>query len=288
LGPVGSPWRLGGLSPAMLARRVYDGIWAHDVFDRAASLSYYFLFALFPALLFLTALFGLLPDPHLINHLLAQVTRMLPADAASLLSKTVGEIITGARGSLVSLGVLGALWGASSGMMSMRNALNVAFEARDGRAWWRQRLDAIGLTVGFSLLTLVPMLLLVFGERAGDGVARWLGLGAVFTPTWRLLRWPGLLICALGGIMLVYRLAPATRVSWGTVAPGATFALAGWLIASFGLRLYVTYFGNYNATYGSIGGVILLMLWLYLSSLVLLLGAEINATLRRQGLELVR
>lgn len=278
---MASPWRLGGLSPATVARRVYASIWAHDVLDRAASLSYYFLFALFPALLFLTALFGLLPDPLLIDRLLAYVTRILPADAASLLSKTVGEVITGARGSLVSIGVLGALWGASSGMISIRNALNIALDARDRRAWWRQRLDAIGLTVWFAVLTLIPMLLLVFGERFGEAVAQWFHAGALFTPTWRLLRWPGLLLCAFGGIMLVYRLAPATRLSWSNVAPGATFALAGWLVASYFLRLYVTYFGNYNKTYGSIGGVILLMLWLYLASLVLLVGAEINSAVLR-------
>ena len=279
--PSVSPWRLGGLSPATLARRVYRGVWSHDLLDRAASLSYYFLFALFPALLFLTAILGLLPVPRLMDHLLGYIARVLPADATSLLTKTLGEVIKGARGSLVSLGVLGALWGASSGMVSISNALNVAFEVRDTRTWWRHRLEAIGLTVWFSLLTIVALLLFVFGERIGDAVAQWLGVGAAFTRTWNLARWPALTLCALIGIMLVYQLAPASRQHWRRITPGASFALAGWLLASYALRLYVTYVGNYNATYGSIGGVILLMLWFYLSSLALLVGAEINSQIRR-------
>ena len=143
-----SPWRLGGLSPADVARRVHARIWQHDVFDRAASLSYYFLFALFPTLLFLTALLGLLPIPKLMDRLLDDVSRMLPGDASSLVTRTLGEVVKGARGSLVSIGVLAALWGAASGMVSIRTALNVAYDARDRRPWWRQRLDAVASPCG--------------------------------------------------------------------------------------------------------------------------------------------
>jgi membrane protein len=279
--PSVSPWRLGGLSPAILVRQVYRGLSAHDVFDRAASLSYYFLFALFPALLFLTSIVGLLPWPKLVDQLIGYLARVLPADAGSLLTRTAAEVIDGARGSLVSLGVLGALWAASSGMVSISHALNVAFEVRDTRRWWRHRLEAMGLTIGFSLLTIVAMLLYVFGERIGDEVARGLGVGQAFTRAWNIARWPALTLCALVGIMLVYQLAPAVRQHWRRVTPGAIFALVGWLLASYALRLYVQYVGNYNATYGSIGGVIVLMLWFYLSSLALLVGAEINSQIRR-------
>jgi len=279
--PPISPWRLGGLSTVVLARHVYDGMWSHDLLDRAASLSYYFLFALFPALLFLTALLGLLPVPALTDQLVLYVARVLPADAASLVAKTVGEVIAGARSSLVSIGVFGALWGASSGMVSISHALNRAFEVPDSRPWWRHRLEALGLTIWFSVLTIAALLLFVFGERIGDGIAHWLGVGEAFTRTWNILRWPTLTLFALVGIMLVYQLAPAARQHWRRVTPGAIFALVGWLVASYALRVYVRYFGNYNATYGSIGGVIVLMLWFYLSSLALLVGAEINSQIRR-------
>jgi membrane protein len=269
----------------MLADRVYRSLWAHDLFDRAASLAYYFLFALFPALLFLTAIVGLLPWPRLMDRLLGYMASVLPGDAGSLLIRTLSEVSKGARGSLVSLGVLGALWAASSGMVSISNALNVAFEVRDTRRWWRHRLEAMGLTIWFSLLTIVAMLLFVFGERIGDAVAQALGVGPAFTRAWNIGRWPALTVCALVGIMLVYQLAPAARQHWRRVMPGAIFALAGWLFASYALRLYVRYVGNYNATYGSIGGVIVLMLWFYLSSLALLVGAEINSQIRRAELD---
>lgn len=276
-----SPWRLGGLSPAALARRVYRRLLEHEVFDRAASLSYYFLFALFPTLLFLTALLGLLPIPQLMDRLLEYFARILPSDAASLLTRTLAEVVKDARGSLVSIGVLAALWGAASGMVSIRAALNVAYDARDARRWWRQRVDAVALTVWFSLFTLLALVLLVFGERIGEAVASALGVGEAFTLTWNIARWPLLTILALLGITLVYHFAPAVPQRWHWVTPGSAFALTGWLLASAALRLYVRYLGNYNATYGSIGGVILLMLWLYLSSLALLIGAEINSLIRR-------
>lgn len=256
-------------------------MWSHELFDRAASLSYYFLFALFPAVLFLAAILGLLPGPRLMPRMLRYIERVLPADAASVLAKTLAEVIAGASGSLVSLGVLGALWGASSGMVSLSHALNVTFDVRDSRRWWRHRLEAMALTIGFSLLTIAAMLLFVFGERIGDAVAGALGVGAAFTVGWNLARWPAQIVFALVGIMLVYQLAPAVRQPWRRHIPGAIFALAGWLLASYALRLYVAYFRNYNATYGSIGGVILLMLWFYLSSLALLVGAEINSQIRR-------
>jgi len=125
----------------------------------------------------------------------------------------------------------------------------------------------------------------VFGERIGDAVAEALGVGPAFTRAWNIGRWPALTVCALVGIMLVYQLAPAARQHWRRVMPGAIFALVGWLFASYALRLYVRYVGNYNATYGSIGGVIVLMLWFYLSSLALLVGAEINSQIHRAELD---
>jgi membrane protein len=165
-------------------------------------------------------------------------------------------------------------------MVSIRTALNVAYDAHERRTWWRQRFDALALTLSFSLFTLLALVLLVFGERVGDAVAGALGVGAMFTRAWNIARWPAILLLALLGITLVYHFAPAVRQRWHWVTPGSAFALIGWVVASYGLRLYVTYFGNYNATYGSIGGVILLMLWLYLSSLTLLVGAEIDALVR--------
>jgi membrane protein len=260
---------------------VYRQLWKDEVFDRAAGLSYYFLFALFPTLLFLTALLGLLPFPRLMDQLMNYAGRVLPGDAASLVTRTLAEIVLGASGELLSIGVVAALWAASSGMLSIMTALNVVFHTADPRRWWRRRLAALGLTIGLSLFTLTALALLVFGARIGEAVAQWIGMGAVFKATWSIAQWPVLVGCVFTAITLVYQLAPWVEHQRSWVSPGSGFAVIGWLLVSLGLRKYVGVFGGYNTTYGSIGGVILLMLWLYLSGLVLLVGAEIDSEIQR-------
>jgi membrane protein len=272
-----SPWNLGGLTLAGLARRLYDEVWDDELLDRAAALSYYFLFSLFPALLFLTALLGLVPVPKLMEQGMGYLDRVLPEDAASLITRTLAEVVRGAGRGLVSLGAVAALWAASSGMASLMTALNVVYDVEDPRPWWQRRLLALALTVGFFVFTVTGLLLLVFGPRIGEQVATWFGQGPLFMDLWNIVSWPVVMALVLTAIALVYYFAPAAKQQWQWVTPGSVFALVVWLAASLGLRFYVRHFGNYNATYGSIGGVILLVLWLYVSSLVLLLGAEINS-----------
>ena len=272
-----SPWRLGGLRVRELARRVWNEISADDVLDRGAALSYYFLFALFPALLFLTALLGFLPLPGLWDRLMAYVNSVLPGDSGAMLQKTLGEVLTEQRTGLLSLGAITALWAASGAMVSIMTALNVAYDLEESRPWWTRRLLAIGLTIGFSILLLTALVLLVFGGQIGTFVADRLGMTALFTIGWNAASILIAMIAILAGIALVYYLAPAGEQRWRWVTPGSLVALVLWLAMSFGLRAYVSQFGNYNATYGSIGGVILLMLWLYLTGVILLVGAEVNA-----------
>ncbi|MGH7387919.1 MAG: YihY/virulence factor BrkB family protein [Candidatus Rokuibacteriota bacterium] len=260
-----------------LVRRVWRRIWADEIPGRAASLSYYFLFAVFPALLFITALVGLLRTPDLMNALMEYVNTMLPGDAASLLSRTLGEAVAGASGRLLSVGALVAVWIASTGTLSIMMALDVAYKLPETRAWWRRRLTALALTLALAAFTLAALVLLVFGERIGEGIARRVGLGPLFTAAWAVLQWAVAGALALTGIALVYCLAPARRRPWRWVTPGSAFALTTWVVMSLGLRAYVHYFGAFNATYGSIGGVILLMLWLYGCGLALLVGAEIDS-----------
>jgi membrane protein len=272
-----SPWKLGGLRVGELGRRVWAEFSADEITDRAAGLAYYFLFALFPLLLFLTSLLGLLPIENLMDRLMDYVSQAVPGDAASLIQKTLGEIVAGASGGLLSIGALGALWASSNGMSSIMSALNVAYDVTEARPWWKARLVAIGLTIGFSVFIITALVLMVFGPRIGETVAGWVGLGGVFTTVWNIVSIPVVIALVAIGIALVYYLAPNVEQHWRWVTPGSVVALALWLAASFGLRIYVTNFANYSATYGSIGGVILLMLWLYLSGVALLLGAEVNA-----------
>jgi membrane protein len=280
-----SPWNLGGLSLRELAGRVWHEVNEDEVLDRGAALAYYFLFALFPTLLFLTSLLGMLPLPGLMEKLLASAEQTLPGDSASIVTKTLGEIQDGARGGLLSIGALAALWAASAGMASVINALNVAYGVEDPRSWWKRRFVAILLTVGFSLFILTALVLVVFGPRIGETVAGRMGMGPEFTTIWNVASVPVVMVFVLVGIALVYYVAPATQQHWRWVTPGSAVALVLWLGMSFTLRWYVANFADYSATYGSIGGVILLMLWLYLTGVVLLVGAEINAEIEHAAAE---
>jgi len=272
-----SPWRLGGLTVWELGRRVWREFQNDEIPDRAAALSYYFLFSLFPALLFLTSLLGMLPVPDLMDRFMGYFAQTLPEDASSVVRKTLHEIQRGAHGGLLSIGMIGTLWAASSGMGSVMNALNVAYHISETRPWWRRQLIAIGLTVGFTVFILTALVLLVFGPRLSGAFAGRFGLGPQFTSVSNALNLPLVILFVLVGIALIYYLAPDAEQRWRWVTPGSAVAIVLWLGMSYGLRLYVTQFANYNATYGSIGGVILLTLWLYLTGLVLLLGAEVNS-----------
>jgi len=276
-----SPWRLGGLGISGLARRVWDQIGEDEIADRAAALSYYFIFALFPTLLFLTTLLGLLPFPRLMDQRMDYLGRVLPADTVSIVQKTMTEIIRGARGGLLSVGVLGALWGSSNGMTAVIAALNVAYGVKDPRPWWKRKLVALLLTVGFSAFIILALVLLAFGPRIGETIASALGLGRIFAVAWNVAQWPVVGAAALAGLAMVYYFAPAVKQTWYWVTPGSLFALVAWLAMSMALRFYVAHVADYNVTYGSIGGVILLMLWLYLSGVVLLVGAEINSEIEQ-------
>jgi len=272
-----SPWRLGGLSGTELGRRVWSGINEDEVLDRAAALSYYIVFALFPGLLFLCSLLGFLPIQGLQQTFMNYLGRVLPGESHALVQKTLQEVLHGSNASLLSVGAVVALWTASSGMAAVIGALNVAYHIHDPRPWWKRRLTAIVLTFGFSILLLAGLVLMVFGPKLGDAAANRWGLQSAFHVVWNVVN-VALPVCfVLAAIALVYYFAPATKQGWHWVTPGSVVAAVLWLIVSFALRLYVTSFANYNATYGSLGGAILLLLWLYLTGVVLLLGAEINS-----------
>ena len=174
-----SPWTLGGLSVRRLAALVWAEIRKDELLDRAAALSYYFVFALFPTLLFLTTLIGMLPGPDLMERFLAPAQDLLPPDVASLLARTLAEVQQGAGSGLLSIGAAAALWGASRGMVSIITTLNVVYGVTSPRPWWRRQLAALALTVVFSVLALAALLSVVFGERVGQAAAAWAGLGGV-------------------------------------------------------------------------------------------------------------
>jgi len=275
------PWKLGGLTGGELARRTWKEITEDDLAGRAAQLAYYSLLALFPALLFLSAMVGLLPLHAVLPQLMANLRQVLPGDALSLLEKYLQQIIDGSSGGILSLGLAGALWASSSGMTAIMDALTVAYDVPETRPHWKVRLIAIALTIGLAGLIIVSSVLVLAGEHIGAWIAEAFGFGDAFRILWLVLQWPVVVVCVLLALAVVYAVAPNVRQRWHWVTPGSLFAVVAWLGVSLAFKVYAEHFGNYNAVYGSIAGVIVLMLWLYLGGMMVLIGGEINAEIAR-------
>jgi membrane protein len=268
---------LGGMSLSEFIRRLLREVRADDCTGRAAQLAYYFLFALFPFLLFLTALLGFLPIPHLLERILALLARIMPQESFGLIQNQVQDLVTQPRGGLVSFGVIAALWTASSAMAAIIDSLNRAYDVKDERPFWKARGLAILLTLAFSVLLILSLVLLMFGPLVGAWIASTVGFGGLFQLLWNILRWPVIVILATVAVTLLYYYAPNAAQPWRWITPGAVVAIVAWVLVSLGFSYYVNNFGAYNKTYGSIGAVIVLLVWLYLSGFFLLVGGEINA-----------
>jgi len=276
-GPSGNPWQLGGLTWVELLRRVWGEVQDDEIFDRAAQLAYYSLLALFPALLFLTALMGLFPINTSTSGLMQYLQRMLPGDAFSLIQKYLDSVVQGSGSDLVSLGILGALWASSSWITAIIEALNVAYDATETRPFWKVRLVGIVLTIGVAWFIILSTALVLYGGNMIEWVADRFGLGWLFATTWKLLQWPVIVLLMCVAVAVIYYVCPNIKQDWRWITPGSAFAVGSWILVSLGFKLYVNNFGNFNVAYGAIGGVIVLLLWLYLSGLVILVGGEFNA-----------
>jgi membrane protein len=276
-GPRASPWKLGGLRAPELARRVFAELQDDDCLGRAAQLAYYFLFAVFPFFLFLTTLMGYLPIPNLLDRLLDMLAQMLPGEALQLVQDNVRTLVMDQRGGLLSFGILAALWTSSSALTAIMDSLNRAYDVDEGRPFWKVRGLAILLTIGLSAIIVGAIVLLTFGPQIGGWIADLAGLGRAFELTWNILRWPVIVGFMILAMAFLYYMAPDVEQQWQWITPGSVCAVIGWLLASLGFAFYVNRFGSYNATYGSIGAVIVLLTWMYVSGLFVLIGGEINA-----------
>lgn len=277
---MASVWALGGLTWKALGKRVVSEIQKDDVFGRAAQLAYYFLLALFPLLLFLTAVIGLLlgSGTGLRHNLFNYLSQVLPGSAYQLVDSTIYEVSEASGGGKVIFGILAALWAASNGMGAITQALNVAYNVKESRPWWKQRLTAMCLTIGLSVLVISALILILYGGKLGDHVAGHYGFGEVFVITWKVVQWPMLLGFMLLSFALIYYLAPDVRdQKWIWITPGSVVGLSLWLLVSFGFKLYLHFFDSYSKTYGTLGAVIVLMLWLYLTGAAILIGGEVNS-----------
>ncbi|MDQ2974160.1 MAG: YihY/virulence factor BrkB family protein [Acidobacteriota bacterium] len=277
---MASIWKLGGQTWTELAKRVWTDIGKDDIFGRAAQLSYYFLLALFPLLLFLTSVIGLLmgSGTGLRDNLFHYLGKVLPSSASSLVSTTVFEVSTASGGGKISFGILAALWAASAGMGAISESLNVAYHVKETRPWWKQRLIAVGLTIVLAVLVISALVLVLYGGKIADSLALHYGFSSAFRLGWKVMQWPIVLGFLLLGFALIYCWAPdLDDQNWRWVTPGSVVAVVLWLLVSFGFRLYLHYFNSYSKTYGSLGAVIILMLWFYLTGAAILIGGEVNS-----------
>jgi membrane protein len=210
----------------------------------------------------------------------------MPGSAKELVQKTLDEVSNQAGGGKLSFGVLAALWAASNGMGAISETLNIAYDVKETRPWWKVRLVTVGLTIALAVLIISALALTLYGHRIADAVAASYGFGDVFTTTWKIVQWPIVLLFILVAFNLIYFFGPDIKEqSWRWVTPGAAIAVLLWLLVSFGFRLYLSFFNSYSATYGSLGALIIMMLWFYLTGLAILFGGETNSEIENAAAE---
>ncbi len=285
---MASMWRLGGLSLPKMAKRVWSEIQEDEVFGRAAQLAYYFLLALFPLLLFLTSVIGLVlgSGTGLRHKLLNYLSQLLPSSAFQLIDSTMYEVTAASGGGKLTFGILAALWAASNGMGAITEALNVAYDVKETRPWWKQRLTAVSLTLGLSLLIISALILVLYGGRLAEFLAGSFGFDHAFLIAWKVAQWPIALAFMVLAFALIYYFAPDVREQkWAWLTPGAAIGVTLWLLVTFGFRTYLHYFDSYSKTYGALGAVIVLMLWLYLTGAAILIGGELNSEIEHAAAE---
>jgi membrane protein len=283
-----SLWGLGGLTWTQLAKRIWHEMNEDDVWGRAAQLSYYFLLALFPLLLVMMALLGIFADKgtELRNNLIAYLGQVMPASAGDLVRSTVDELSNSAGAGKISFGLLAAVWAASNGMGAISESLNAAYAVKETRPYWKVRLVAVGLTASLALLIVTALALLLYGYQIADAIAVWAGLSGAFIITWKIVQWPIVLFFILLGFNLIYYFAPdLKKQDWKWVTPGSMIGVIIWLLVSFGFKAYLSYFNSYSATYGSLGALIIMMLWFYFTGMAIMIGGEVNSEIENAAAE---
>jgi membrane protein len=272
-----SLFSLRGLPLKEVAKRTWAEILDDDVFGRAAQLAYYFFLALFPFLIFVIASLSVFGAADRGRELLFRFfAEALPPPAFNLVAKTFDEIIRSSGPLKMSFGIVASLWSASMGMSAIMDTLNAAFKVKETRSLFKQYAVAIGLTVGIALLLIISVVIAVFG----DAIINALTLGKVVAITWRIAQWPLVLALILLAFAAIYYFAPnLPNRRWHWFTPGAILAVILWMVVSFGLRIYLHFVSTYSVAYGSLGAVIVLLLWFYLSGAAVLSGAVLNAVL---------
>ena len=243
----------------------------------AAALSYYFVMALFPALIVLSAIVAYLPVPDLFEKAIELMGRYVPNDSMGLVRQILHDVVTPNRGTLLSVGLLGTFWAASGGFAAVIEALNIAYDADETRPFWKTRPLAFGLTLLVGALLLIALSLMIVGPRFGEWLAARVHLSQVWIWLWPYIHWTASTAFTILAVEAIYFIAPNVKQRFWATLPGAALSVAFWLGLSYLLGIYFRTFAHFNKTYGTLGAGVALMVWLYWTGFALLVGAELNA-----------
>lgn len=283
-----SAWKLGGLSVKELGRRVWREFNEDEIMDRSAALSYYFLGSLFPLMLVGFSILGYLAGPgsQLRQTILQHASMVLPGAADALIDKTLNEIMNASGGGKISFGIVASIWTAATGVAAVMSALNVVYDIRETRSYFQGRLIATGLMIAMSVCIVIGLAIALFGGTAAEWAGNYINAGPAFVLAWRIIQWVIVALALLFAFALLYYFGPNLRDQhWEWVTPGSVVGFAVWLAVSLGLKVYISHFNTYSATYGSLGVVIILLLWFWITGMALLIGAEINSEIEHAAAE---
>lgn len=266
-----------GVPLSRFLRDLYREIGEDDIFNGAAALGFWLTLAIFPAMIFTMALIPYLPIERVDVAIMDLLRQALPANAADMFAGVVQEVTSQQRGGLLSFGLLAALWAASSGMYAIMQQLNTTYDVKEERSFIRARGTALGLSLLFGVLVVGAFSLVVLGGVVQDWLGNRFGFSQALLVFFALFRWVMIVLALLLGFALIYYLGPNVRQKFAFITPGSVVAVLLLIVASLGFSFYASNFGDYDATYGSIGAVIILMFWLYIAGMVILFGSEINA-----------
>jgi membrane protein len=264
-------------------KEFYERLEKVDVFGLAAQLAYFFLLSLFPFLLFLFNLIGFFPLEEAI--ILQAIADYAPAQVYELIETNIETLHGMQSGSLLSVGIIGTLWAASNGVNAVRKALNRAYGIRPQRVFIFYRILSILLTIGMFFVVIIALLLPVFGRMIGEYIFSWFSFSQEFLQIWDTFRWVSSSVIFFVVLLALYKLAPHRRVYFKHIIWGAAFSTIGFQLASLAFSYYVNSLRNYSTTYGSLGTVIVLMIWFYLFGIIVLLGGVLNAYLHERGVK---
>ncbi len=276
--PYGRDWRSFG---KQFGTDLKNEIKNDNVSNGAAALAYYWMLAIFPAMIMLLSLIPYLPIPHLQQSMMELLSQLLPGDASKMFTGTVQEVVSQRKGGVLSLGLVLTLWAASNGMIAIMQQLNITHDVKEGRSFFKLRGVAVLLTFLVGALIVGGLSLVIFGGIIQQAIGSWLGQGSLLIAFFSGLRWVMIACAMVLAFSVTYYFAPDVEQKFKLISPGSILGTVLLIVASLGFRLYTDNFGKYGATYGSIGAVIVLMLWLNITGYVILLGSEINSLLER-------